>query len=432
MQLAVTRWSCTSIVALAAAAILAIRPARRVMVSFLTIAIRVGATPPNARFARLSPLVRRSFAAARTGSFAARDAIGPLWKHTAGNVAEAATLIAACRKLWPHLDGTAIKAALVVHCADETGDELLSSLHDARLAQLAAIPRLPEHRREVLLRQAADAESANRAALAAIRTELLRHRRGMRILCTAARSCYPASNAAEPSPTPRAISEAASSRGQAHERRVISWARDRWPCSRYEVLGNAYVLGEPGVAPVAGVKAEFDALILSRHTPPHLVAIVEAKAGAALYDDLPKLLRARAVTLCAGGTVAAREGKCGAVREVAVPRAPELCYVFGTGTSLEQIAHLSFEMKMNHALLESAVAAGAAAGDAGSRLEVEGRGSGGRERSARSGGCGVVMRVHATYPPERVSALQADADAFAAQLAQLAESGEVSFWASTA
>ena len=72
---------------------------------------------------------------------------------------------------------------------------------------------------------------------------------------------------------------------------------------------------------------------------PVLVAVVEAKAGATLYEDLPRLLDARTTLMAPSSKLTVRLGRHGPTRtlHVAAASSPHVCYVFGVRGSLMDV-----------------------------------------------------------------------------------------------
>ena len=108
----------------------------------------------------------------------------------------------------------------------------------------------------------------------------------------------------------------------------MEWARARW--AGFEVLSSCYLVGpDANRATEGGFKLELDGLVLSDRA--EVVAVIEAKAGTSLYDDIPKLLAARDRWMqpCARVKVRIGRSKDGARSLMVGAERPLVVYVMG-------------------------------------------------------------------------------------------------------
>ena len=402
-------------------AVLAMPMSRRLLralspVRFRSLVIALTSSQPAAaaRFVELSPVLRHPVQMPASGVYHASDALGALWKWMVAaplGVREA-KLMAACKRHWPGLDRDYFKAEIGVCIADGRAAALADALHATALARIDKLgPRLPSHRRQVLTAEAAEASRELQSTLAAVRARCAEHPTGGPLLFALASHIR-----AAPPELLREPSAAGQRRGAEHEQEACSWARGRWP--RCEVLANCAVVASGAPLPPS-LKAEFDALAIEPAADGAdgvLAAVVEAKAGAELYKDLPKMLDAREALMRPGATLLVRQRSHPTARRLLVRSKPRIEYVFGCAGSFESIAARSVAKLVAPTLLDREVEAAAAAGDAGAacaRLPDDQRGR-------------MVCRVG--FAPERAAAMQARVRAFEATLEALVARGEIGFW----
>ena len=250
--------------------------------------------------------------------YGANDALGPLWKATVAAAlgAREAKLLSACKKMWPDSDRDRIRAVICARLDDGSEGALVDELHAMARDKVDGLgPRLPSHRREVLLAEAAATAETWRVTLCDMRVVMRGHTSGGPLLYALGRHITAASEAGSASPAlTRQASADGKQRGESHERAALDWARARWP--DHEVWPNAcLVADESGAPPAHGLKAEFDALVVATDERAGggavgwLDALVEAKAGSDVFGDVHKLLAARTALMGASATLTVRAGR---------------------------------------------------------------------------------------------------------------------------
>lgn len=368
------------------------------------------------------------------GTFSASTVMGPMWKHTVARTDDksATKLVTECRKIYKSADANMIRATIVQHCARDSTEEVVKQLHSVANDKVMQIQNLPEERRQALLAKSAASADEWRRILSSMQEYIETQQPLVRVLTEVARICCDSFEgrhgaAADDRRTSGAEGQA---RGSAHESIVLEWARTMWPSPEFEVVANAYVVGGTCGVPGPRVKAEYDAMVVSSKGE-QLVALIEAKAGATLFVDLPRLLEARRTLMQPHAELAVREGKRGSTRTIHVPEAPpHLVYVFGTHGTVEQIAARSARVALDHIFLEAAISASAEVGgeDADTRFGVHAGSSQSsshavdRDIPSSKGHIGVAFGL------PNVARYQAQLDQFETTLSTLIDRGEISFW----
>lgn len=148
-------------------------------------------------------------------------------------------------------------------------------------------------------------------------------------------------------------------RGDNHEKDCRQWARERWLSdSHFEVLESCHLVAPHDLG--HGCKMELDVLVVKKSeqgdsTVYTVAAIVEAKAGVALYTDFPKLHAMYKHFFRRGSQLEVRLGRERDRRRVLCSvdthRLPEIHYIFGAGASLQEIVLRSAHSHIKGALL---------------------------------------------------------------------------------
>eukprot|EP00927_Polykrikos_kofoidii_P003062 TRINITY_DN11216_c0_g1_i1.p1 TRINITY_DN11216_c0_g1~~TRINITY_DN11216_c0_g1_i1.p1 ORF type:complete len:397 (-),score=99.00 TRINITY_DN11216_c0_g1_i1:124-1314(-) len=303
-----------------------------------------GAVAKMPRFRRLDTAVLNvdSVKAPSSSAFLPRDIVSAMWNRLGVDEAKDLMLkVGSCKvaiisgltKCNPtEVHDIHVKAELLLFfwCGEE---------------RVRGLPRLPEERARVMLEDARRVPQAVMDHLSSLRERL------------AANSAFPV---AMPTWLPSIVEggrsqadtsgQEGNARGQCHEMFAEQWARTRrWSgvcggedgeeenADGEEILSSCFIVG---VRRDAGVKQEFDSVVVDRDG--RVVAIVEAKAGAKVYQDFSKLLEARDTFFPPGSKPKMKEGKSGPVREFFVGDAPpHLAYVFGSSENLDRIVEQS-------------------------------------------------------------------------------------------
>ena len=389
------------------------------------------------------------------------ELVSPLWRWMIAARIEPTRereLVAACSKLWPSATRERLRAELISYIDSGREAELVAALHAHSLQKIDAIgPKLPAPRRAVLMAAATESATMLRATLTDVGRRVGEHPRGGPLLFAVARHAVATSPPVDaPSAISRQISARGAARGERHEQAATAWACAQWPSCK--VLDGCYVVREDEATSLgAGVKGEFDALVilpldrehasLEADAPPgchtgaarsldgcernptrgsptamadaRLVAVVEAKAGGSIFNDVAKMLKVRDELMRPATSLVVRHGKR---KEDALWRLhvgsdpPHVAYVFGSPGSFEEIVARSMRPVLSRALLEREIAAAASAGDAGLPIT---------HCPAHEHGhlCATVM-----FSPSRVAAQQSRVNEFEEALLSLQSNQLTSFW----
>ncbi len=374
------------------------------------------------------------------GTFAVDAVLLPLWKKAVSSLSDQKRIASASASKID-LGSKAELIETLMLPSEEAVNAAVAQLKKGSFARECAKidamgPRLPEARKAALLGAARTHADEMVSTLLRLRERFLSMADGGALLLQLARSVRDGRGHAQ---------SAQDGRGAEHELHALAWARAHWPPTRgYVIIANSTVTTvDPATYPRdecrppsplrrqssgRGLKQEFDVLVArsSRSRAPdqvpdheevlELMAVVEAKAGEALFADLPKLLEAREHFFPPGATVRVRgvSGPNGAGARCHVlrvgPDPVHLCYLFGRAPeSLATLAMASATTVARHVLLDRELCR-----PCPSLTFVH-------ERSGPA--------VHAVFEDlGAIADVQASVERFCEQAAALVESGELSCW----